>query len=172
MQRKSTVNLPRHPPYGSCYSKIFPAAIVIALLQRVLEASVSINNESVAAIDQGVLVFVAIQNHDDESTATRMCERVIAYRMFADDVGKMNKSVVDVKGGVLLVPQFTLAADTKKGLRPNFSLAASPEHGTALFDYFLNKLNSKYAKVKSGKFGAHMQVHLINDGPVTFWLQL
>ena len=80
--------------------------------------------------------------------------------------------VVDVNGGVLLVPQFTLAADTKKGLRPNFSQAASPEHGTALFDYFLNKLNSKYAKVKSGKFGAHMQVHLINDGPVTFWLQL
>ncbi len=172
MQRTSSVKIPRHLLYDSCHTKIYLTASVIALLQRVLEASVSINNESVAAIDQGVLVFVAIQEHDDESTATRMCERVIGYRIFADEVGKMNKSVVDVNGGVLLVPQFTLAADTKKGLRPNFSQAASPEHGTALFDYFLNKLNSKYAKVKSGKFGAHMQVHLINDGPVTFWLQL
>jgi len=145
---------------------------VIVLLQRVLEASVAINSELVAAIGQGVLVFVAIQKHDDENTTTRMCQRVIGYRMFADDAGKMNNSVEDVNGGILVVPQFTLAADTNKGLRPNFSQAASPEQGTALFDYFLNKLNSKYGKVKSGKFGADMQVHLINDGPVTFWLQL
>ena len=145
---------------------------MIALLQRVLQASVSINKEVVAEIDQGVLVFVAIQKHDDENTATRMCERVINYRMFTDGCGKMNKSVVEINGEVLLVPQFTLAADTNKGMRPNFSRAAAPEQGEVLFDCYLNKLKLKYARVNAGKYGADMQVHLINDGPVTFWLQV
>ena len=145
---------------------------MIALLQRVLEASVSINQQSVAAIDHGLLVFAAIQKHDDEKTVMRMSERVIAYRMFADNAGKMNKNVEEVNGEVLAVPQFTLAANTNKGLRPNFSQAAAPEQGMELFAYFLNKLNSKYAKVKAGEFGADMQIHLINDGPVTFWLQI
>ena len=145
---------------------------MIALLQRVLQASVSINKEVVAEIDQGVLVFVAIQKHDDENTATRMCERVINYRMFTDSGGKMNKSVIEINGEVLLVPQFTLAADTSKGMRPNFSRAAAPEQGAVLFDCYLNKLKLKYARVNTGKYGADMQVHLINDGPVTFWLQV
>ena len=101
-----------------------------------------------------------------------MSERVIAYRMFADNAGKMNKNVEEVNGEVLAVPQFTLAANTNKGLLPNFSQAAAPEQGMELFAYFLNKLNSKYAKVKAGEFGADMQIHLINDGPVTFWLQI
>lgn len=144
---------------------------MIALLQRVLEASVTIDKEVVARIQQGTLVFVAIQKHDDNKTVQRMSERILAYRIFEDDSGKMNKSVMDIEGELLVVPQFTLAADTNKGLRPNFSKAASPEHGETMFDYFLNNLNSIYAKVKSGKFAADMKVQLINDGPVTFWLQ-
>ena len=144
---------------------------MIALLQRVLEASVTIDKVVVARIKQGTLVFVAIQKHDDKKTVQRMSERILAYRIFADDSGKMNKSVMDIKGELLVVPQFTLAADTNKGLRPNFSQAASPKHGETMFDYFLNNLNSIYAKVKSGKFATDMKVQLNNDGPVTFWLQ-
>ena len=144
---------------------------MIALLQRVLEASVTIDKVVVARIKQGTLVFVAIQKHDDNKTVQRMSERILAYRIFADDSGKMNKSVMDIKGELLVVPQFTLAADTNKGLRPNFSQAALPKHGETMFDYLLNNLNSIYAKVKSGKFATDMKVQLINDGPVTFWLQ-
>lgn len=145
---------------------------VIVLLQRVLEASVSINNHSVAAINRGLLLLVGIQSKDNEDVVTRMSKRVLAYRVFSDSAGKMNKSVVDIEGDLLLVPQFTLVADTKKGLRPNFSSAARPEHAKNLFDCFLNTLNSNYAKIESGKFAADMQVHLINDGPVTFWLEI
>lgn len=145
---------------------------MIALLQRTLSASVFINGESVAAIKRGVLVFAAIQKHDDEAIAASMCERVLGYRIFADRNGKMNRNVVETKGGILVVPQFTLAADTGKGLRPSFSSAAAPAQGGALFAYFLGEMKSKYAKVEAGKFGADMQVHLVNDGPVTFWLQL
>ena len=145
---------------------------MIALLQRTHAASVSINEELVAKIDYGMLVFLAVQKHDDEVAAARLCERVLNYRIFADESGKMNRSVMDVRGGVLVVPQFTLAANTDKGLRPSFSSAASPEQGKFLFDYFLGEMRLEYATVKAGRFGADMQVQLINDGPVTFWLQL
>lgn len=145
---------------------------MIVLLQRVLEARVSIDKQVVASISHGLLLLVGIQKKDNEDTVTRMCKRVLAYRVFSDVAGKMNNSVVDVAGEILLVPQFTLAADTKKGLRPNFSSAAAPEHAKKLFDCFLNNLNSNYAKVESGKFAADMQVHLINDGPVTFSLEI
>ena len=145
---------------------------MIALLQRVSHAYVEINNRNVGEIDVGLLVFLAIQKQDEQSTADQMLLRILAYRIFADDEGKMNKNVSEVNGGILLVPQFTLAADTKKGLRPNFSSAAGPDHGKALFDYFLDKLKAEYARVSSGRFGAEMQVHLVNDGPVTFWLEL
>ena len=145
---------------------------VIVLLQRVLEASVSINDETVAVINRGLLLLVGIEKKDNEDIIQRMSERVLAYRVFADSADKMNNSVVDVSGEILVVPQFTLAANTKKGLRPNFSSAAAPEHAKKLFDCFLNTLNSNYAKIESGKFAADMQVHLINDGPVTFWLEI
>ncbi len=145
---------------------------MIVLVQRVLRASVEIDNEVYSAIDNGILLFVAIQKQDDMNIVSRMSEKVLAYRVFADEAGKMNKNVIEMKNSVLAVPQFTLAADTNKGLRPNFSQAAPPEQGNMLFDCFLNTLKSKYVKVKAGKFGADMQIHLINDGPVTFWLQI
>ena len=145
---------------------------MIALLQRVTSASVSVEEQSIARIDSGLLVYVAIQPADDGDSLSRMSERILAYRMFADDEGRMNRNVVQAEGEILLVPQFTLAADTRKGLRPNFSKAAVPEHAAVLFAGFADKLKSKYAKVQTGEFGARMQVHLVNDGPVTFWLQL
>lgn len=145
---------------------------MIILLQRVLEAGVSIDNQQVAAINKGLLLLVGIQKKDDEEIVTRMCSKVLAYRVFPDSAGKMNNSVVDVAGELLVVPQFTLAADTKKGLRPNFSSAASPEYAKSLFDCFLDTLKSNYAKIQTGKFAADMQVNLINDGPVTFWLEI
>ena len=145
---------------------------MIALLQRVASASVSVENETVAAIGSGLLVYVALQPEDNEAILVRMGERVLAYRVFADDADRMNLGVEQAKGEVLLVPQFTLAANTRKGLRANFSQAASPERAKALFERFADHLKSKYGRVKTGMFGAHMQVHSVNDGPVTFWLQL
>ncbi len=145
---------------------------MIALLQRVTSASVEIANETVGEIDAGMLVFLAVQKKDVQATADAMLQRILAYRIFADSAGKMNRNITEVEGGILLVPQFTLAADTKKGLRPNFSSAATPDHGKQLFDYFLDKLKAEYVKVSSGKFGADMQVHLVNNGPVTFWLEI
>ena len=145
---------------------------MIALLQRVRSASVDVNGECVARIDQGLLVYVALQSDDNEDILARMSERVLAYRMFADDADRMNRSVEHAGGEVLLVPQFTLAADTRKGLRANFSQAAPPARAAVLFDDFADKMKSRYAKVQTGVFGACMQVHSVNDGPVTFWLQL
>jgi D-tyrosyl-tRNA(Tyr) deacylase len=145
---------------------------MIALLQRVAKASVMIDKEIVASIDHGVLIFLAVQKQDDEKIAQQMQQRALGYRMFADENEKMNKSVKQVNGDVLVVPQFTLAADTSSGKRPNFSTAAPPEQGKRLFDYFLDKLKSDYGKVSSGRFAADMQVHLVNDGPVTFWLEV
>ena len=145
---------------------------MIALLQRVATASVSVENETVAAIGSGLLVYVALQPQDDEAILVRMGERVLAYRVFADDADRMNLGVEQIKGEVLLVPQFTLAASTRKGLRASFSQAASPERAKVLFEQFADHLKSKYGRVKTGVFGAHMQVHSVNDGPVTFWLQL
>ena len=145
---------------------------MIALLQRVSTASVSVENETVAAIGSGLLVYVALQPQDDEAILVRMGERVLAYRVFADDADRMNLGVEQAKGEVLLVPQFTLAASTRKGLRASFSQAASPERAKVLFERFADQLKSKYGKVKTGVFGAHMQVQSVNDGPVTFRLQL
>ncbi|MEJ2115840.1 MAG: D-aminoacyl-tRNA deacylase [Gammaproteobacteria bacterium] len=145
---------------------------MIALLQRVTSASVVIDNVKVADTDVGMLVFLAVQKQDSKNTAESMQRRILAYRMFADSNNKMNKNIREINGDILVVPQFTLAADTTKGLRPNFSSAATPDHGKCLFDYLLNKLKSEYAKVSAGEFAADMQVHLVNDGPVTFWLEL
>ena len=144
---------------------------MIALLQRVSSASVVVDNNIIAKTGVGMLLFLAVQKHDTETTTVQMQKRILGYRMFADENDKMNMSICDLEGDILVVPQFTLAANTKKGLRPNFSAAASPEHGQQLFDYFLDKLKAEYARVSSGKFAADMQVHLVNDGPVTFWLE-
>lgn len=145
---------------------------MIALLQRVSNASVVIDNIKVAEANAGVLVFLAVQKQDTEKTAKQMQQRILSYRMFADDNDKMNKNICEIQGDILLVPQFTLAADTTKGLRPNFSSAATPDHAKRLFDYFLDILKAEYARVSAGKFAADMQVHLVNDGPVTFWLEI
>lgn len=145
---------------------------MIALLQRVTCASVVVDDIKIADVSAGMLVFFAVQKQDTEQTAEQMQQRILAYRMFADDDNKMNKNISEINGDILVVPQFTLAANTNKGLRPNFSSAATPDNGKRLFDYFLDKLKAEYARVSSGKFAANMQVHLVNDGPVTFWLEL
>jgi len=144
---------------------------VIALIQRVTEAAVDIGGERVAAIGPGLLALVAVQPQDSESAARRLLERVLGYRVFADAEGRMNLSLQDTGGGLLLVPQFTLAADTRKGMRPSFTSAANPEHGQALFEYLVRQAQASHPQVASGRFGADMQVSLVNDGPVTFWLE-
>jgi len=143
---------------------------VIALLQRVTTASVVVNGECVGAIDQGLLVLIGVQNEDDVPTAKHFVERILNYRVFADQDDRMNLSLRDIAGGLLLVPQFTLAANTKKGRRPSFTSAASPEHGKAIFSRMVDIARSIHPVVESGVFGADMQVQLINDGPVTFIL--
>ena len=143
---------------------------MITLLQRVSEARVEVSGEVVGAIQQGILVFVGVEAEDTEETAQRLVERLLNYRVFSDDAGKMNLSVRDVSGGLLLVSQFTLAADTRKGRRPSFTSAAPPEHGRRIFDHMLSFANSVHEPVATGRFGADMQVHLINDGPVTILL--
>lgn len=145
---------------------------MIALLQRVSEAGVVVDGETVGVIGRGLLVLVGVESADNESVADRLLERLLNYRVFGDADGKMNLSVRDVGGGVLLVPQFTLAADTRKGLRPSFSSAAPPEQGRQLFDYLLGRARAVHAPVAQGRFGADMKVTLTNDGPVTFWLQV
>lgn len=144
---------------------------MIALLQRVTSASVTVEGECIGEIGQGLLVLVGVEKHDDEAKAGRLVERILGYRVFADTAGKMNLNVRDVDGGVLLVPQFTLAADTNKGTRPSFSSAADPETGSTLFDAVVDIMAHTYNKVQTGKFGADMAVKLVNDGPVTFWLE-
>ena len=145
---------------------------MIGLLQRVTSASVVIANNNFAHIQQGLLVFVGIEKQDTEAQAERLLDRLISYRVFSDQDGKMNLSLIDVKGDLLLVPQFTLPADTKRGTRPSFSSAASPEAGERLFNYLLSHARQSCSNVAAGKFGADMQVELVNDGPVTFWLQV
>jgi D-tyrosyl-tRNA(Tyr) deacylase len=145
---------------------------VIALLQRAAEARVIVDGRIVGAIDQGLLALVCAEQGDDASSAARLVERVLAFRMFADGAGKMNLSVRDIAGGLLLVPQFTLAADTRSGNRPSFTPAAPPVVGRALFDHFVAVARTMHPRVETGEFGAHMQVHLVNDGPVTFWLRV
>lgn len=143
---------------------------MIALLQRVTEAQVDVAGQAIAKIGQGLLVMVGVQADDDPSTATQFVDRVLHYRVFADDDGKMNRSLIDIHGGLLLVPQFTLAANTRKGRRPSFTSAADPEHGRKLFTRMVDIAKETFAVVESGRFGAEMQVRLVNDGPVTFIL--
>jgi D-tyrosyl-tRNA(Tyr) deacylase len=144
---------------------------MIGLLQRVSNAHVRIAGKVVAGIDQGLLVFVGVEGGDSEAQADRLLERLLTYRVFPDGEGKMNRSVRDVGGGLLLVPQFTLAADTQKGTRPSFTPAAAPEEGRRLYAYLHARARSQHPLVGSGEFGADMQISLVNDGPVTFWLR-
>ncbi|HIO92497.1 MAG TPA: D-tyrosyl-tRNA(Tyr) deacylase [Leucothrix mucor] len=144
---------------------------MIGLIQRVTRASVEVEEESIATINEGILLLLGVEKGDSQQQADRLLQRVITYRIFEDDTGRMNKSLVDIKGELLVVPQFTLPADTKKGTRPSFGPAAPPELGKHLFDYFLQQSENKLGTIQSGQFGADMQVSLINNGPVTFWLQ-
>ena len=144
---------------------------MIALLQRVTCASVTVDDRRIAEIGHGLLVLVGVEKHDDERRAKRLVDRILGYRVFADAEGKMNLNVAEVGGSVLLVPQFTLAADTRKGMRPSFSSAADPASGCALFDRVVDIMANRGCRVQQGRFGADMSVHLVNDGPVTFWLQ-
>ena len=141
-----------------------------SLLQRVSRATVTVNAETVGEIEHGLLVFLGLDRDDDRAGADRMVDKLLAYRVFADSEGRMNASVVDVHGGVLLVSQFTLSADTRKGLRPGFSSAMPPREAEQLYDYTLAQLRRHHPLVASGVFGADMQVSLVNDGPVTFLL--
>lgn len=143
---------------------------MLTVVQRVRSASVTVGDDTIARIEQGVLALVAVQPDDDAARARRLADRILGYRMFADASGRMNASVVDVAGGVLLVPQFTLAADTRRGLRPGFSTAAPPELARALFETCADHARSRHDAVQTGRFGADMAVALVNDGPVTFQL--
>ncbi|MEM7563198.1 MAG: D-aminoacyl-tRNA deacylase [Pseudomonadota bacterium] len=143
---------------------------MICLLQRVSEARVEVSGECIGRIDQGLLVLVGVQASDSQESASQAVDRILNYRVFADDQGKMNLSLRDINGGLLLVPQFTLAADTRKGRRPSFTSAAPPQLGRTVFESMLQKACSVFDSVSSGQFGADMQVYLTNDGPVTFIL--
>jgi D-aminoacyl-tRNA deacylase len=144
---------------------------MIALLQRVSGAKVEIEGKSVGAIGPGLLVLLGVRPADDEAAALKLLGRLVHYRIFEDEAGKMNLSLIQVKGQLLLVPQFTLAANTAKGLRPGFSTAAPPEQAGRLFDFFVQAAREQLGQVETGVFGADMQVSLTNDGPVTIWLE-
>jgi D-tyrosyl-tRNA(Tyr) deacylase len=144
---------------------------VIALIQRVSRASVTVETRKVGAIGRGILALIGIEKGDDLAQGERLLERVLTYRIFEDEAGRMNLSLRDIGAGLLLVPQFTLAADTHKGTRPGFSSAEEPERARALFSQVLDLARSRHNEVATGEFGAHMHVELVNDGPVTFWLQ-
>ena len=146
---------------------------MIGLLQRVREASVAVDGERIARIDAGLLVLVGIKREDTAPLATRLAQRMLDYRVFADAHGRMNRSLRDINGGLLLVPQFTLCADTRRGLRPGFEAAAPPEQAVALFESVHAEAETLHpGRVAVGRFGADMQVALLNDGPVTFWLEV
>jgi D-tyrosyl-tRNA(Tyr) deacylase len=144
---------------------------MIGLIQRVSQAQVAVEGRILAEIGLGLLVLIGIQRGDDEAKADRLLERLLGYRVFPDQANRMNLSLRDIRGGLLLVPQFTLAADTRKGARPSFSSAAPPAEGARLFAYLLGQAQRHFSPVASGVFGADMQVALTNDGPVTFWLE-
>jgi D-aminoacyl-tRNA deacylase len=144
---------------------------MLALIQRVRNASVDVDGEVIGAIGQGLLVLLGIEREDTEAEARRLLQKVLAYRVFPDAEGKMNLSVQDIQGGLLVVSQFTLAADTGKGLRPSFSSAKPPAEAEVLYNYFLAQAQGLHKTVASGRFGADMQVSLVNDGPVTFLLR-
>ena len=143
-----------------------------ALIQRVAEASVQVNNETVGSIGQGLLVLLGVEKNDGHIAVEKMAKKLLAYRVFADEQGKMNCSVSDINGGLLVVSQFTLAAETKKGLRPGFSLAAAPEKAESLYEVLLAELKKSGLTIQSGRFAADMKVSLVNDGPVTFMLEV
>ena len=145
---------------------------MIGLLQRVSSASVVVEGVAVGAIDAGLMVLVCAERGDTEKEADALLAKLLRYRVFSDGAGKMNLSVTDVAGGLLLVPQFTLAANTKSGTRPSLSLAASPQDARHLFDHFVRQARAQHGQVETGQFGADMKVALVNDGPVTFWLQV
>ena len=145
---------------------------MIGLLQRVRQASVVVDGATVGAIGPGLLVLVCAEKGDTEREADALLAKLLGYRVFSDEAGKMNRSLADVAGGLLLVPQFTLAADTRSGTRPSFSPAAAPADGLRLFDHVVRQARARHAIVETGKFGADMQVALVNDGPVTFWLRV
>ncbi len=145
---------------------------MIGLLQRVTEAKVVVGGETVGAIGSGLLVLIGVERGDTAAQADRLLERLLGYRVFADEAGKMNRSLRDLGGGLLLVPQFTLPADTRKGSRPSFTPAAPPDEGRRLFTYLAERAAALHAPVATGRFGADMRVALVNDGPVTFWLQV
>ena len=144
---------------------------MIGLLQRVSEAEVTVANRAIGRIGRGLLVLVAVHRDDTERDIARLAERLLSYRVFPDAEGRMNRSLQDEQGGLLLIPQFTLAADTKKGTRASFTKAASPEIGADYFNRLVAVCSRQLANVQSGEFGANMQVKLVNDGPVTFWLE-
>jgi len=144
---------------------------MIALLQRVLEAEIRVDGTAVASIQRGLLVFVGVRPDDDAAAAQKLLDRVLKYRVFGDERGKMNLNLGQIDGDLLLVPQFTLAADTRHGLRPGFSTAAAPDVGRRLFEGLIEAARIQHPRVECGVFGADMQVALVNDGPVTFWLE-
>jgi len=144
---------------------------MIALIQRVTSAEVVVENQIIGQINQGILALIGVEKNDELANADKLLRRLIGYRIFSDQNDKMNLSLNDITGGLLLVPQFTLAASTDKGMRPSFSSAAPPEKGEQIFNYFVQQAEEKYSMVQTGKFGADMAVNLSNDGPVTFWLQ-
>jgi D-tyrosyl-tRNA(Tyr) deacylase len=145
---------------------------MIGLLQRVSQAFVDVEGSRIGEIGPGLMVLIGVERGDGEAQADRLLERLLGYRVFADAEGRMNLSLRDVQGGLLLVPQFTLAADTRKGTRPGFSSAAPPDEGRRLFEYIVARARTMYPGVETGRFGADMQVGLVNDGPVTFQLQV
>jgi D-tyrosyl-tRNA(Tyr) deacylase len=142
------------------------------LIQRVTGARVEVDGEVVGSIDQGLLALIGIEPQDDQASLNRALHKLLNYRVFSDEAGRMNRSLMDVQGGLLLVSQFTLAADTKSGMRPGFSSAAPPAQGAALFDGLVELARVQHPQVATGRFGANMQVHLVNDGPVTFLLEV
>ena len=145
---------------------------MIGLLQRVTSAFVTVEGREVGRIGAGLLVFVAVERGDSEAQAERLLQRLLGYRVFADELGRMNRSLSDTGGGLLLVSQFTLAADTRSGSRPGFSPAADPATGRHIFEFMVAAARSRHSAVQTGEFGANMQVGLVNDGPVTFWLRV
>ena len=145
---------------------------MIGLLQRVTQARVEIADSLVGEVSKGLLVLLGVERGDTEKQADRLLERLLGYRVFEDESGRMNLSLRDIQGGMLIVPQFTLPADTQKGTRPSFTPAASPEEGERLYDYFVAQAKAAHADIATGQFGADMQVSLTNDGPVTFWLKV
>ena len=145
---------------------------MIALLQRVTQASVSVEGQEIGRIQKGLMVLVCAERDDTEKEAQALLTKLLTYRVFADEAGKMNLNLEQVGGGLLLVPQFTLAADTRSGTRPSFTPAAPPDVAKKLFDYFVTSARDAHTNVEMGRFGADMQVSLTNDGPVTFWLQV